>query len=64
MNTEKELLENIIKNSKKKDTASDLDKMVLHAISVVRDAYIKTSDEIDVGFLFELQGLQEAIKSK
>ena len=64
MKTEKELLEAIIKNNKNKDTASDLDKMVLHAISIVRDAYIKISDEIDLGFLFELQGLQEAIKSK
>ena len=64
MKTEKELLEAIIKNNKKKNAASDLDKMVLHAISIVRDAYIKTSDEIDMGFLFELQGLQEAIKSK
>ncbi|MBQ2886334.1 MAG: hypothetical protein IJE43_21645 [Alphaproteobacteria bacterium] len=64
MKTEKELLEAIIKNNKNKDAASDLDKMVLHAISIVRDAYIKTSDEIDMGFLFELQGLQEAIKSK
>lgn len=64
MKTEKELLEAIIKNNKNKDTASDLSKMVLHAISIVRDAYIKTSDEIDMGFLFELQGLQEAIKSK
>ena len=64
MKTEKELLEAIIKNNKNKNAASDLDKMVLHAISIVRDAYIKTSDEIDMGFLFELQGLQEAIKSK